>query len=292
MVSKNAVLGAANKLASILLKAAVRNGPRWSEKRFKQDRARTLWGVTPILTLPLKARADSMLGFKSHSLVFATYHVTKNFDFNLQSLIAKVAKHTPGLLPPTYKLVLAWAISRYDIFHYFYDRGILPSVTRFGINPEELDLLKAAGKRVYGYAYGADVRQREATLSLGKWNFCSDCPEPMKFCVCLDQFAIDVMHGMCEKMTATNALGDMLTYVPNARNMHYWPIDLERIPFAPVRSIDGPLKIAHAPNHAHFKGSHYLEAAIERLKATGHKIEYIRVQGVSNNEVLRLFGDA
>jgi glycosyltransferase involved in cell wall biosynthesis len=289
---KSKIKVAIERLADDLLDKAVRNGPKTSQRRLETGKGRSLWGVTPILTLPLKARADRLLGFKSHSLVFVTYHITRNFDFNLRVLVNGVARYAPGLSPAVERLILAWAISRYDVFHYFYDRGIMAPVTRFGINPRELDLLRAAGKRVYGYAYGADVRRRYATLALGKWNFCSGCPEPLKFCICDDTSGFAVMQGMCEKLTAANALGDMLTYVPNARNMHYWPIDLEKVPCASVARWGGPLKIAHAPNHGHFKGTHYLEAAIEKLRKAGHAIEYIKVQGVPNAEVIRMFGEA
>jgi hypothetical protein len=159
------------------------------------------------------------------------------------------------------------------------------------VNPAELDLLRAAGKRVYLYAYGADVRRREETLALGKWNFCAECPEPTRFCACTPD-NVAIMAVMASKATCAIALGDMLAYVPQARNMHYWPIDLARVPPAAPPRLDGPLRIAHAPNHTHFKGSHYLEAAIERLRAEGHLIDYTKVQGVPNAEVIRLFGEA
>lgn len=282
----------ANRIADHMLDTAVRNGPTKTKDRLEKGKGRTLWGVTPILTLPLKARADRLLGFESHSLVFITYYITQNFEFNLRWLVNGIAKNAPRLSPALEKIILAWAISRYDVFHFFYDRGLMAPVTRFGINPEELEFLRTAGKRVYGYAYGADVRRRNATLSLGKWNFCSECPDPQKFCVCDDTGGFKVMQDMCAKLTAANALGDMLTYVPNARNMHYWPIDLNKVPFSSQSRLDGPLVIAHAPNHGHFKGTHYLEAAIDKLRKAGREIEYVKVQGVPNTEVIRMFGEA
>ncbi|KTR94038.1 hypothetical protein SB3_31600, partial [Methylobacterium radiotolerans] len=56
---------------------------RATEKRLAQGKVRTLWASTPILTLPLLARCDRMLGFRSSSLVFNTYYVTRSFDINL-----------------------------------------------------------------------------------------------------------------------------------------------------------------------------------------------------------------
>src|SRR5262249_1416506 len=52
--------------------------------RLRRGRVRSLWGTTPILTLPLLARCDRLLGFRSHSLVFVTYYISRAFDFNLR----------------------------------------------------------------------------------------------------------------------------------------------------------------------------------------------------------------
>src|SRR5262249_49188095 len=47
---------------------------------------RTLWGVTPIVTLPLLARCDRLLGLKSDSVVFTTYYIANKFDINLERI--------------------------------------------------------------------------------------------------------------------------------------------------------------------------------------------------------------
>jgi len=289
---KRSVVALANRITHALLThIIVPLGRRRTELRLAQGKPASIWGTTPILTLPLKARADRMLGFRSQSLVFQTYHITRDFDFNLERITRWLQSHAGSLIIPFERLVLCWALWRYDVFHFFYDQGLTARATRFGVNPVELELLRAAGKRVYLYAYGADVRRREETLALGKWNFCAECPEPERFCACTPENA-PIMAAMASKATCAIALGDMLAYVPHARNMHYWPIDLARVPPAAPPRLDGPLRIAHAPNHTHFKGSHYLEAAIERLRAEGHLIDYTKVQGVPNSEVIRLFGEA
>ncbi|MFX6226281.1 hypothetical protein ABTF68_22675, partial [Acinetobacter baumannii] len=79
----------------------------------------------------------------------------------------------------------------------------------------------AAGKYVYAFTYGADVRLREATLALGRWNFCTECPEPGKFCICDSAAGYAAPSASSKFLTAAVALGDMLTYVPGARNIHY-----------------------------------------------------------------------
>ena len=209
------------------------------------------------MTLPLLARCDRLLGFYSESVVVTTYHVSKRFDVNLQGIRGKVLERLPAALMVLEKLCLAWALLRFDVFHYFYDRGLLaPTDFRIGINPAELKLLRRAGKMVFCYAYGADVRTRNATLALGKYNLCVSCPSPMKYCMCDDALGAANIANISANVTAMVSMGDMLAYVPGCRNQHYWPIDVERFPFVGVNRVTGaPLRIAHVPNHAHFKGT-------------------------------------
>jgi hypothetical protein len=266
---------------------------RWlAERREVRGRMRALWGATPILTLPLKARATSHLGFKSTTVVFQTYYISQDFDLNLRRLANGAARLGPWAAAFMDRLVIIWALLRFDIFHFFFDRGLMRPEGRFGIRRQELDWLRMAGKRVYGFAYGADVRLRQSTLALGRWNFCVECPKPTQFCLCEDGAGAVSLARAVERLTAPVTLGDMTPYVPNARNLHYWPIDLDRVSPAAAPRVDGPLRIAHAPNHTHFKGSGYLEAAIRRLRAEGSAIDYVKVQGVPNAEVIRLFGEA
>jgi hypothetical protein len=261
-------------------------------RRLARGRGRALWGVTPILTLPLKAQASAALGFESRTLVFDAYYITRDFDFNLRRLANAARLLGPWAGALFERIVLAWAMLRFDVFHYFLDRGVIRPQQRFGVSTAELDVLAAAGKRVYGFAYGADVRTREATLALGRWNFCVDCRDRGRYCVCDDARGAASMREMSARMTAVVSLGDMLAYTPGARAMHYWPIRLDAAP-APARAASGePLRIAHAPNHTHFKGSTYLETAIEALRAEGARIDYVKIQGVPNAEVIRLFEEA
>jgi hypothetical protein len=274
-------------LATRILALAVKRAPHFAEERLKHGELRTLWGVTPILTLPLKARADRALGFSSSSIVYTTYVITSQFDINLEKGYRIAAGL--GLLAAFQRLVLAWAVCRYDVFHTFADQGLLNSSARLQIDPFELGVWHAAGKRIYIYAYGADVRTRTKTLALGRWNFCSDCTEPPKYCICIDAEGDKSIATMTKFATSLVSLGDMLTYMPTARCLNYWPIDLERIGRSVPVSGTGRLRIGHAPNHTHFKGSRYLEAVIKTLQQRGHSIDYVKVQGVPNTEVLKLF---
>ncbi|WP_271613700.1 glycosyltransferase [Bradyrhizobium sp. CCBAU 51627] len=274
-----------------LTDALVKKARSATQRRLARGTVRTLWASTPILTLPLLARCDRLLGFRSSSLVFNTYYVTRSFDLNLILFegALRLTRSRPSLALFRW-LVFAWALLRFDVFNYFYDRGLLLSDQRYGINPDELDLLSRSGKRLYTYAYGADVRSRELTLALGTPNLCQECPQPGRFCVCTTEMLDSSLKRLAGRATAQIAMGDMTAYVPGCRDIHYWPLDTTKfIANPPTFRLGETLRIAHAPNHSHFKGTGHLLQAIDRLIAEGEKIELVSIQGVSNKRVLELF---
>jgi hypothetical protein len=263
-----------------------------TERRMARGAIRTLWASTPILTLPILAGCDRLLGFQSSSLVFNTYYVSRSFDINL-ILFEGALRLTRSrwCLSVFRHFVFAWALLRFDVFHYFYDRGLLLSEKRYGINASEIDLLTKSGKRLYTYAYGADVRIRDITLSLGQPNLCQECPEPGKYCICSTELLDSSLANLARGATAQIAMGDMVAYVPGCRDMHYWPLDAKKMDVPPVTfRVGDTLRVAHAPNHGHFKGTRLLVEAIQRLADEGEKIELVSVQGVPNRKVIELFG--
>lgn len=274
------------------MRMAVPLGRALTRRRMRAGKARSLWGITPILTLPLLARCDRMLGLRSDLMVYVTYYTSRNFDINLSKKLARFSGDGYAHIAFTY-WVMAYALLRFDVFNFFYDRGVLlPPNGRMWIAPEELKMLKAAGKRIYTYAYGADVRTRETTLALGKYNFCVDCPTPKKFCLCDDSEAKRNIDGIHAHANAMVAMADMIHYVPGCRNFHYWPLDLDKIQYIGSEWRGGrPLQVLHAPNHMHFKGSRHLVAAVERLRAEGVAIELKTISGVSNAEVLQAMAE-
>jgi glycosyltransferase involved in cell wall biosynthesis/SAM-dependent methyltransferase len=258
--------------------------------RLHFGRPRTMWGVTPILTLSQLGRCDRLLGFRSESLVFTVYHTTNFFDINLKRLSETIYAKCPRWSLAFHALVLRLALARFDVFHMFCDRGLLPPTRPIEINPHELQMIRRYGRRLYTYTYGADVRTRATTLALGRYNLCAECPDPGRFCICDDAEGSGNIGRIREHATAMIAMGDMLAYVPGAHNTSYWPIDVARFPQAIADWLpDRSLRIAHAPNHAHFKGTRYLTSAIERLQSEGWAIELVQVEGVANLEVIALF---
>lgn len=168
--------GAATELRGRVLDALTEDARTLSECRFAEGRAASLWGVTPIINLRTSVLADRALGNVAHSIVYTTYRVTHDFDICLSQRMEWCWENGPETGTAFTWCVLAWALLHYDSFHFFNDRGLLHPAGDYGrpwmgIDREELRLIRAAGKRLFTYTYGADHRTREATQKIGPYNF-------------------------------------------------------------------------------------------------------------------------
>ena len=273
-----------------LVRLAVRCIPA---ARRNQSVVKSLWTGTPIITLGVKAKAERLLGVDAMSLVYQTYHVTDRFDVDMSRWVRGPMKwFAPYVL-------LAWACVRFQRFHFFYDRGLLPQLQPGQFNPDELALLKSLGKQTFFYAYGADVRTERRTRSLGPLQLCASCPVPGKYCVCDDQRGQDNYQRIRDHATECFSQGDMIEYTPGSRNdLFYWPLDLQAdegrryAPSYPPEKSDRPVRIVHAPNHRHFKGTQHLLDAVERLKQSGMAIELVLVEKLPNDLALEVYRSA
>lgn len=241
-----------------------------------------------------KAEAERTQGVAADSLVYKRYSTRADFTFDLTrwTQLPVVGKVLPYL-------VLAWALRRYERFHFFYNRGLLAQVEVGRFNVDELLLLRKLGKQVFFWAYGADVRTRETTLAVGAPNCCQFCPAIGKFCICDEPTGTTNYEFIRANATGCASMGDMRWYTPGSDNsVFYWPIDLNANDgelFAPqtiATTTAGPLRVAHAPNTPELKGTRFLHQAIDTLQQEGLDITLDLVQGVSNDEVLDRFRSA
>jgi glycosyltransferase involved in cell wall biosynthesis len=242
-----------------------------------------------VITLPRLAQAEARLGVRSHTLVFSNWFGCR-FTYDLSRLCrTRVAK---AVVP---FLVLPWALARFDVFHFFADRGLLPPLRRgHGFWRLELALMRLLGKRVFVYTYGGDVRTREITEGLGRYNCCLHCPAPGRMCICDDARGRRNLAAIRRGATALLAMGDMAEYTRGSRNdLFFWPVDTDEIGYVGARDTnEPPVRVVHAPNHRHFKGTDYLVAAVARLREEGLPLELDLVERVPNAEALARYARA
>lgn len=254
----------------------------------------SLWTGAPIVNMAINARAERLLGSDSRSLVTHTYYITKAFDYDLSRLRAVPIL---GYLVPF--VVFVWACLSVDRLHFYCDRGILPSAKRYTPNFLELRIYRLLGIDVFLWTYGADVRSRKTTQSLGEPNCCTDCTQVGFACVCDEKQRLANMQRLQPLSRAIFAMGDMIEYTPGSRNdLFFWPLDLgadegkRYRPSAPTFDSRRIINIVHAPNHRMFKGTRFLEAAVRELKSEGFPVELTMVEKVPNARALELYRSA
>lgn len=260
---------------------------------FKQLRKTkfSLWAGTPIITMSLNAKAERKLGINAKSLVYFTYFITNQFDYNLWQFYSISIL---GKLLPFF--VFIWGSLVVDRFHFYCDRGLLPSIEPFTFNFLELYTYKLLGIEVFLWTYGADVRSQITTKNLGEPNCCTECDQIGKACICDESKRLKNIEKLTQYSTAIFSMGDMIEYTQNSRNdLFFWPIDLSSNKYQPVYpkiDLQKPVKIVHAPNHRVFKGTHYLIETVEKLQAENVPIELILVEKIPNDQALEIYRSA
>lgn len=263
---------------------------RWLRLLFSTS-VRSLWAGSPIITLPIKAKAERLLGVDARTLVYNTYYITDDFDYDLSKWInkPKIAKFIPFL-------IILWGCVTLDRLHFFHNRGLLDYGKR-RVHPTELALYKLCGIQLFFWTYGADVRMRLQTLQLGSPNLCEYCDAIGKYCICDDVIAKKNWDTIQRYATGVFACGDMIEYTQNSFNdLFFWPLDLgdtDRYkPNYPFANYHTTLKVFHAPNNRALKGTDFLIKAINQLQNEGLPIDLVLIEKVSNKEALMRYGEA
>jgi len=244
---------------------------RGALRRNRGARPSILWGTTPIANLCNSVRADRLHGYESASLV---YRVFRSSDCRAFDHVWQPFGAIPGLRQLGPYLAFLWAGIRFDIFCFYFDGGLLADTPFWRA---ELPLLRLAGKRIIVWPYGGDARLPSVTRARGGWNAFTDIPEDAEDTdetavrARLDAFGrwADVVLGCADILDELPRLDGVLPYPFDA---HGWePVETED---------DGVVRVVHAPNHRHYKGTAYLEAAVDQLRAEGLPVELVMVEGL------------
>ncbi|MHC4114234.1 MAG: glycosyltransferase family protein [Planctomycetota bacterium] len=242
----------------------------------------------------INARAEKLLGVNAKSLVYSTYYITSDFDYNLSQLysIPILGKLVPFI-------VFLWACLFADRLHFYCDRGLIPTIKPYRFNFSELYIYRLLGIPVFFWTYGADVRSRETTKMLGEPNCCTECTLAGRACFCNERRRIKKIGALRKHSVKVFSMGDMIEYTPGSHNnLFFWPVDLnggnahKYEPAYPKKDGEKPLRIVHASNHRMFKGTHFLIEAVENLKTEGVSIELILVEKVPNEKALDIYRSA
>lgn len=252
---------------------------------------RLLWGCTPLTNIKYASQALIKAGYFSKTFVNTYYErIGEKTDFDLyRTEIFSIYKFLPKpvvLLIEPY-LSFGYLLMKFDIFHFFYDGGIL---SRTPLRFLEIQLLHIFNKRVVVMPYGADAHELSTMMN-----------REYKF-VQLYQYGgalIQNMHIIRKWIDYFSRWADFCVGSINFDGLYRWDIlpvsylavDTEMWKLKSGRNDQSgkgdvaPVIIAHSPNHRLIKGTEYVYAAVNKLKEEGFSIELLLLENMKNSEV-------
>jgi glycosyltransferase involved in cell wall biosynthesis len=281
-------------LPVLLVLLAVALAQRRASNAARRDgrRPRLIYGPTPIISIKYMSQAMRARGYTATTYVYNTYGINSRDDFD-RAVLARSQGAASGFgarlrrTPLGRYTVFAWALRRFDVFHYFFDGGFLRGTPlRF----LELQLLHLAGKASVVMPYGSDVAVESRISSLGFRHVLQTAYPDLvrrekKTLRQIRYFSrhADVVVG-CLFHVETLERWDLLP-------LHYYPIDTDLWQPAPGGSAAEELVVAHTPNHRAFKGTDALIGACERLRQEGVPIRLVLLEGVPNERVREVLSE-
>jgi glycosyltransferase involved in cell wall biosynthesis len=179
-------------------------------------------------------------------------------------------------------LVLASSLPKFDAYIFLFGNTITNSRL-------ELWLLKLLRKRMIFVYVGSDARP---PFIDGVWFPAGEEPAMAKACAMARRFK--------QKIRLHERYADFLVNSPSTAQYHekkfinWFAMGLPKVApeghstrDATGSPRDGSVRILHSPSNPAIKGSLAIVEVVERLRARGHAIELVKIEGVSNEVVLR-----
>ena len=270
-------------LTAIALIERVRTGRR----RRRAELARLVWGPVPVLSLKYWSRALRRRGYASMTCVSGGSAVAARDDFD-HYLADFEADGVLSVRLPVYRF-FAWALRHGDVFIRFFDGGFLRGTP---LKWFEAPLLRLAGKRLIVSPYGSDVAVAGYLGNLEEPLF-DDYPV-------LRERSEETKRWVDHSLRwATVAIRNwQFGYLPRCDVV--WPTMLaidadqwsdEGASPDPRTARDSEVKVLHAPNHRHIKGTGYLERAVAALRQEGQPVRLEIVERRPNEEIRTAMAD-
>ncbi len=256
--------------------------------RARPARPRLLWGTAPIKSLCHLSAALRDAGYDSETAVLELYPIVSPGDFDHLLFSQRPRRRGIGYCVNTliaYRF-FAGALSRYDIFHYFFDGGLLH---RTALRRLEYPLLRRCGKRLVFMPYGSDAFVYDRLDPLWRHALLIDYPQA-------GNAAADVERDIRRATRYADIVVGCLVHLEclprwDVLPLTCYPVDVDALP-PRWPSMTGTVRIAHAPNHRGAKGSEFLLDAVDRLRAEGADVELVLIERRPHPEALALIASA
>jgi len=220
------------------------------------------------------ARALREFGVEAHSLAynpgFPQYRPDEARDYDARGPLGRYAGYLGGL---------ARHAGRYDVYHFHFGRTLVPPH-----NPD-LPLYRALGAGVLFHYHGCDVRNRAHMLATHARAACTEC-DP--FCSPPRQRAIlaQARRWVDAELVSTP---DLLESAPAAT---HFPVAADLRDYAPAPPSGPPKLVIHAPTNRLIKGTRYVEAAYDSLRARYPAVRFLTLERMPWDELRAALAEA
>lgn len=171
-------------------------------------------------------------------------------------------------------------INFFDLFHFHYNSTMTE-------DHSDLSVLSAMGKPMIMHYWGNDVRMRSIASQNNPYVYAEDSPPDDVILERLTFFSSYIRHAIVQDY-------EVYAYVaPYYQHVHVIPIaiNLDDFPLSMSSSPNRKPLIIHAPTNPAFKGTAYIEAAIDRLKGK-YDFDYVRIEKMSHQEAAKMYRKA
>jgi glycosyltransferase involved in cell wall biosynthesis len=250
--------------------------------RRRPAKPRLLWGVQPIISLVNLSRAMAEAGYASETVALypSRLYAPELFDHRPYRTTGNVVLQFAGNQVRAY-LFFVRALRRYDVFHYFFDGGILSPTPLARV---ELPLLRALGKKIVLMPYGSDAFVFD-TIANPLWRG----GLMIEYAVLGDR-AEQIQRRLRRNTRRADVVVGSVVHIASLPRWDVLPLTAYPIDTRPIEpvppAVEGTVRIVHSANHRGAKGTDFLVAAVDRLRAEGHDVELDLIERVSNEEAL------
>lgn len=249
-------------------------------------------GPEPLINNVYHKQALEKYGYTAETCVGYVYTTTSSFDLVFDDLLRNRCRRLPFgkaimkiILRFQGIILFVFFVLRYRCVYIYFNGGplnLFQSIYGF-LEPY---LYKLAKVKVVVMPYGGDVQDLLRTPHLLFRHVISQQYPSVRFRRLQVQRNIDRWTRCADHVISGCDWVEYMYYWDTLMLAHF-SIDVQKwIPKTNQSITQGPLRILHAPNHRHVKGTQYFIQAVEELKKEGVSVELVIMEKVPNQRVL------
>jgi glycosyltransferase involved in cell wall biosynthesis len=253
-------------------------------------RNRLIWGASPLISNKYWSEAMKEGGWDSVTIMEGFFSINRREDYDLY-----FEDFAPAWLPRKIRMglgncfALAYLLRRGRVAHLTFDGFVLGRTWFWRF---EGALLKLAKIKIIVMPYGADNFAYSRVMDLStRYGLLASYPQ-----FALKDELVRARLSYWTRQADAVVAGFLIDGLPrwDVTMPQMFSIDTRQwTPISSYSQADGrnaAVRVLHTPNHRGFKGTEFLVAAVEKLRAEGLLIDLVLLEKVPNEEVRRVMG--